>query len=99
MRYLWNGGPVVDRELGRPAKLWFLSWNEGVTLARDADGVWRELRFEVDADLSAYSFVLRGGYRRIIPSVYRDELVAAGYGAYIVELDEYTDTYLYEFED
>ena len=99
MRYLWTGGPVSSRKLGRPAKLWWLGWNEGVTLVRDANGVWSEQRFPVDASLQAASFVLRGGYRQIVPASVHSELVAAGYGSYFVELDEYATTYLSEFED
>lgn len=90
---------MVDRELGRPHKLWWLGWDEGVTLLRDAEGNWSETRFPVDADVSAASFALRGGFRRIVPADLHAELVAAGYGDYFIELDEYTDTMLEEYED
>lgn len=99
MRRLWNGGPVWDRELGRPAKLWFVSWDVGITLGRDADGVWHRLEWGMDSDYAAYTFLLRGGYRKIVPEAYYDELVAAGYGNYFIDLDEYTQTMLPEYED
>lgn len=99
MRRLWTGGPTVQRSLGRPAKLWWVRWGEGVTVARDVSGNWVELRYPVDEDLRQYVFVLRGGYREIVPEGFYNELVAAGYGSYFEDLDEYTDTYLFEFED
>lgn len=99
MRRLWTGGPVNDYSLGRPFKLWFAAWNVGITLGRDADGVWHELDYGVDSDYQAYTFLLRGGYQRIVPEEYYTELVAAGYGSYFVDLDEYTNTMRYEYED
>lgn len=100
MRRLWTGGPTITRKLGRPAKLWWLGWDTGVTLVRTQEGAWLEIeQFPVDADLSAYSFVLRGGYEQIVPEDYYTELVAAGYGSYFTDLDEYTNTMLTEYED
>lgn len=100
MRRVWTGGPVVDREAGREGhRLWWLGWNEGVTLARDADGTWHELRFPVDGDLAGYSLVLRGGYEQVVDEAFYDELVAAGYGSHCRTDDEYTDTFLQRVED
>lgn len=97
--YTWNGGPVVDRELGRPHKLWFTGWNEGVTLVRDADGVWSEVRYPVDSTLADYVRALRGGYRQDLSDTDYTELVAAGYAAYIEVDDEYQGIYLRTLED
>lgn len=99
MRRLWTGGPVKDLGLGRPAKLWFVDWNVGITLGRDDTGQWHELEWGVDSDYQQYTFLLRGGYQSIVPEAYYDELVAAGYGAFFKNLDEYTNTMLTEFED
>ena len=100
MRRLWTGGPTIDREVGRSHRLWWVSWNEGVTVARDASGSWSEFTFPLDADLSNnYVFVLRGGYQRIVPENYYQELVAAGYGSHFVDLDEYTNSMLHEYEE
>ena len=99
MRRLWTGGPVEEYFLGRPAKLWFVDWNVGITLARDNSGVWHELQYGMDSDYQQYSFLLRGGYQTIVPEAYYQELVAAGYGAYFKDLDEYTNTMLTEYED
>lgn len=68
-------------------------------MVRDAAGNWSELTFPTDASLRDYVFVLRGGYRRIVPENYYQELVAAGYGSYFEDLDEYTNTMLYEYEE
>jgi len=99
VRRLWTGGPVIDREAGRSHKLWWVGWNEGITLARSGDGTWQELTFPVDQDLSSYSFVLRGGYQQVVPENYYTELVAAGYGSHFTDLDEYTNTILSEYEE
>lgn len=81
--YTWNGGPVVDRGLGRPSKLWWTSWNEGITLVRDADGNWSEVRNRRDDVLADFTRTLRGGYRQDLSDTDYTELVAAGYAAYI----------------
>lgn len=99
MRRLWNGGPVESWKLGRPYKLWFEGWDAGITLGRDADGVWHRLQWGMDDEYASYSFLLRGGYRRIVPEDLYQELVAAGYGQFFIDLDEYTNTVLYEYED
>ena len=100
MRRLWTGGPTTDRAAGRDHRLWWVSWDEGVTVARTAAGDWVELTYPVDDTLlEDYVFVLRGGYRKIVPESYYTELVAAGYGSYFEDLDEYTNTMLYEYEE
>lgn len=100
MRRLWTGGPTNVRKAGRPYKLWWVGWDEGIDVVRDASGNWSELTYPVDSVLTTdYVFVLRGGYRKIVPENYYQELVALGYGQYFVDLDEYTNTMLYEYED
>jgi hypothetical protein len=82
--YTWNGGPVRDREVGRPHRLWWVGFNEGITVVRDADGVWSEVTSRTDDSLqNDWAYVLRGGYRAEVPSAYYQELVDAGYGSYI----------------
>ena len=102
LRRLWTGNcSTRELSLGRPAKLWWVDWNEGLTLARSAPGVWEQLSYPVDEDLSAYSYVIRGGYSQIVPENIYQELVAEGFnspGCWVF-LDEYTDTYLYTVED
>lgn len=99
MRRLWTGGPVEDFELGRYGTLWWLGWNNGISLARDGNGTWSQVQYGIDDEYSSYTFLLRGGYQRIVPEAYYQELVAAGYGGYFRDLDEYTNTMLYEYED
>lgn len=82
--YTWNGGPVRERKAGRAHPLWWTVWSEGVTIARDADGVWSQLPDgRTEETLDQYVLVLRGGRRVEVPAAYYTELVDAGYGSYI----------------
>ena len=99
MRRYYTGGPVTKRYSGRPNKLWFFAINEGVTLIQGEDGSWFTSTYEVDEDLQNYPLVLRGGYQQFISEETYQSLVVAGYGQYVITFDEYTNTYLYEFED
>jgi hypothetical protein len=100
MRRLWTGGPTNIRKAGRDHRLWWVGWDEGIDVVRDAAGNWSELVYPVDEVLTNdYVFVLRGGYRKIVPENYYLELVALGYGEYFENLDEYDNTMLYEYEE
>lgn len=82
--YTWDGGPVRERKAGRTHPLWWTEWNEGITVARDADGVWSQLSDgRTEETLDQYVLVLRGGCRVDVPTAYYSELVAAGYGDHI----------------
>jgi hypothetical protein len=99
MRRYYAGGPVRKRYSGRPNKLWFFSIQEGITLVQREDGSWFETTFEIDEELQKFPLVLAGGYQQFISEETYQSLVAAGYGQYVITFDEYTQTYLYEFED
>jgi hypothetical protein len=102
LRRLWTGKCSTQRlSLGRPAKLWWVSWPEGLTLARSAPGVWEQLSYPVDEDLNAYSYVIRGGRQQIVPEEIYLELVAEGFDdpECWVFLDEYTETFLQTVEE
>lgn len=99
MRRFFLGTLSRKRFSGRPNKLWFFSIEEGITLVQVEDGSWIETTFDVDEDLQSYPLVLLGGRQQFISEETYQSLVAAGYGQYVATFDEYTQTFLYEFED
>jgi len=102
LRRLWTGNCSTQTlSSGRRAKLWWVSWPEGLTLARSAPGVWEQLSYPVDEDLQSYSYVIRGGYQQIVPEEIYLELVAEGFDdpECWVFLDEYTETFLQTVEE
>lgn len=86
MPYLWDGGPVTSRKLF-DRKMFYVSFNEGITVVRNDEGVWSELDpFEVDAVVQSYDTVLTGGHVTEVSDAHYAELVAAGYGSYLTAI-------------
>lgn len=86
MPYEWDGGPVRARKLFA-RKMFYVSFNEGITVAREDDGTWVELAdYTQDAVVSAYSAALRGGHTAVVSDEHYAELVASGYGDYLTEI-------------
>jgi hypothetical protein len=99
VRRFFLGTLSRKRQAGRPHKLWFFSIEEGITLVQREDGSWFETTYEIDEELQSYPLVLPGGRQQFISEETYQSLVAAGYGQYVATFDEYTQTFLYEFED
>jgi hypothetical protein len=78
-------GPTMRIKLGRNNDLWFVSYPWGKTVVKQ-DGNWTTIVSPQDSSLDDYDRVLRGGYDNPITDAEADELTAAGYGDYIVEL-------------
>ena len=82
----WGGkwsfaGPFYTEK--RTDELWFVSTNKGITIFKTQAGTWGQTINPTDSDLATYARVYRGGFTYSITSAERDELTAAGYGAYI----------------
>lgn len=83
--FIYFVGPVLKYGYGRRnTPLWWVENVEGITLLRES-GVWREVLFPTGDEVAAAERAYRGGYRTPVTGPQRDELVAAGYGAYIEE--------------
>lgn len=83
--YYYFVGPTLRYGHGRRnSPLWWVENVEGITLLREG-GVWREVMFPTGDEIAAAERAYRGGYRTLVTGPQKDELVAAGYGAYIEE--------------
>ena len=83
IRRTWNG-PEVRQEIGRPYKLYWAAREAGLTLLR-IDGQWVGKRYVYPEDLAAADRVFDAGREETIDETEYNELVAAGYGAYVTE--------------
>lgn len=78
-------GPTLRYGHGRRnSPLWWVENAEGITLLRES-GVWREALCPTGDEIAAADRAYRGGYRTPLTGDQKNELVAAGYGAYIEE--------------
>lgn len=86
MTYRWDGGPVHYRKHPN-RKLFYVGYNEGLTVVRRDDGTWVQIDpYSKDETVTSYSAYLRGGYQQDITDEHYDELVASGFGDYITEV-------------
>lgn len=74
--------PTVTESFGRPYALWWVSNRRGITLMKTA-GVWDQVEYpDMDMIDNADLYFL-GGHEYELTQEQYDDLVAAGYGAYI----------------
>jgi hypothetical protein len=78
-------GPTMTIKLGRGYDLWFVSYGWGKTVVKK-NGTWSTIVSPQDSTLATYDRVLSGGYDNPITDAEADELTAAGYGEYVVEV-------------
>jgi hypothetical protein len=57
--------------------------HRGITIIKDADGVWSSVRYPAQTEIEAAQKVFLGGRRHDITPDEADELTDAGYGSYI----------------
>lgn len=57
----------------------------GLTVWRDSGGAWHQAFGPSPTDLAGATAVYGGGRRYVLTSAQQDDLVAAGYGAYITQ--------------
>jgi hypothetical protein len=60
----------------------------GITLLR-MNNVWTEIRYPTEDQTGAADYVLWGGYKNVINQEIANELTAAGYGQYIIPIDQW----------
>lgn len=83
--FIYFVGPTLRYGHGRRnSPLWWVENAEGITLLRES-GVWREALCPTGDEIAAAERAYRGGYRTPLTGDQKNELVAAGYGAYIEE--------------
>lgn len=58
--------------------------HRGITIMKDALGAWRQVRYPAQTEIEIAQRVYLGGRRHIISSSEADELIGAGFGAYIL---------------
>lgn len=84
---VFRGPTVEESPAGGDSGLMSLFWRyrlqRGVTVVKDANGVWKTVRYVQDSYLNSCQEVYRGGYEYPLTSAQVTELTAAGYGAYI----------------
>jgi hypothetical protein len=56
---------------------------KGVTVLR-TQGIWSEIRYPSEDQTRAAEWVFWGGYKNPISAIQRTELIAQGYGSYII---------------
>lgn len=86
MAYQWNGGPVHNRKVD-DRRLFYVGFDEGRTVVRNDDGTWQQIDpFSVDAYVESFSASLRGGRTYDVSDAHAAELIASGFGDYLVEV-------------
>ena len=68
-------GPAAEERLFQFYKL-----DRGVTIVRDFDGDWIQLRYAVEEDLNEYPVVYAGGYKHIVDDATKASLIAGNVG-------------------
>jgi hypothetical protein len=67
--------------------MFYVSFNEGITVVRDDEGVWTELDpYSVDSFVQSFDTVLVGGHVTEVSDAHYAELVAAGYGSHLTAI-------------
>jgi hypothetical protein len=75
--------PTYQYKLGRDEELWWVGYGIAKSLVKK-DGKWKLLVGESPEFTATCEVYLRGGFRNEITEELAAELVAAGYGDYIV---------------
>ena len=74
--------PTVEESFGRPYALWWVSNRRGISLVKTS-GVWDEVDFPDVLLLEQAEAYYLGGHEYELSQAEYNDLVAAGYGAYI----------------
>jgi hypothetical protein len=73
--------PTVDEgPAGEHRLFYFYKLARGITIVRNTNGNWAQIRYPVDEDLLDYPVVYRGGYQYTVDDATKASLIAGGVG-------------------
>lgn len=85
--WIFTTPTVKEGPAGEERLFQFYKLDRGVTIVRDTDGDWAQIRYAVDGDLDSYPVVYSGGYTHIVDDATRESLINGNVG---VTTDNFT---------
>jgi len=78
--WIFTTPTVKEGPAGEERLFQFYKLDRGVTIVRDTDGDWAQIRYAVDSDLDYYPVVYSGGYTHIVDDATKASLIAGDVG-------------------
>ncbi len=78
--WLFKTPTVLEGPAGGARLFYFYRIDRGITIVRDTDGEYAQIRYPQDSDLLNYPEVYRGGYDHIVDDATKAALIAGDVG-------------------
>ena len=77
--YIFKTPTVMEGPAGKARLFWYYKLDRGITIVKSG-GVYSQIRYPLDSDLSSYTEVYRGGYDHTVDDTTKAALIAGGVG-------------------
>lgn len=77
--YTFKTPTASEAPTGQHRLFYFRKQNKGITIIKN-NGIYSQVRYPMDEDLSTYDAVYRGGYNHTVDDTAKAELIAGGVG-------------------
>jgi hypothetical protein len=78
--WLFKTPTVLEGPAGGARLFYFYRQDRGITIVRDTDGEYAQIRYPQDSDLTIYPEVYRGGYNHVVDDATKAALIAGDVG-------------------
>ncbi len=74
--WIFTPPTVKEGPAGEARLFYFYKLDRGITIVKDTNGNWQQIRYPVDDDLLNYPVVYRGGYKYTVDDETKASLIA-----------------------
>jgi hypothetical protein len=78
--WLFKTPTVLEGPAGQSRLFYFYKIDRGISIVRQTNGTWKQIRFPVDGDLDLYPVAYRGGYEYTVDDATRESLINGNVG-------------------
>jgi hypothetical protein len=78
--WLFKTPTVQEGPAGEHRLFYFYKIDRGITIVKNTNGNWMQIRYPVDENLETYPVVYRGGYNYTVDDATKASLIAGGVG-------------------